>query len=117
MGNFEKSCDCNIIHEEIVKKFKKGFSRNKILIDISRFFYVLSDNTRISILTILDNNDVCVSDIASILNMTKSAVSHQLKILKDAGLVVCKKKGKEVTYTFTNEDVKSILEIAISMNS
>ena len=113
MGKFEVSCDCNAIHEEVVKKYKKGFSTSKFILELSDFFKLLGDNTRISILTILDQNEVCVCDIASILNMTKSAVSHQLKVLKDAGLLKSKKIGKEVFYSFTNENVKDILEIAI----
>lgn len=113
MGKFEMSCDCNVIHEDIVRKYKKGFSKSKFIIALSDFFKLLSDNTRISILTILDQNEVCVCDIASILDMTKSAVSHQLKVLKDAGLLKSKKKGKEVYYSFVDDDVKEILEIAI----
>ena len=113
MGNFEMKCDCNVIHEDIVKLYKKGFSKNQLIINLSKFFHILSDNTRISILTILDDNEVCVCDIANILDMTKSAVSHQLKVLKDANLVKSKKQGKEVIYSFSNEYVKNILELAI----
>ena len=114
MGKFEMSCDCNVIHEDVVKKYKRGFSTSKFIIKLSDFFKLLSDNTRISILTILDQNEVCVCDIASILNMTKSAVSHQLAVLKDAGLLKSRRNGKEIYYSFTNESVKDILEIAIS---
>ena len=114
MGNFEMSCDCSAIHEDVVKKYKKGFSKSKFILLLSDFFKLLGDNTRISILTILDQNEVCVCDIASILNMTKSAVSHQLKVLKDAGLLTSRKQGKEVFYSFANENVKDILEIAIA---
>ena len=113
MGNFEMKCDCNALHEDVVKMYKKGFSKGKLIIAISDFFHILSDNTRISILTILDQNEVCVCDIASILDMTKSAVSHQLKVLKDANLVKSRKVGKEVMYSFSDEHVKDILEIAI----
>ena len=113
MGQSELGCDCNIIHEDVVKKFKKGFSKKPIMIALSDFFQILSDNTRISILSILDGNDVCVSDIACILDMTKSAVSHQLKVLRDAKFIKAKKTGKEVLYSFSNEYVKEIFELAI----
>lgn len=113
MGKSEMSCDCNIIHEDVVRMFKKGFSKSKLVIDLSDFFHILSDNTRISILCILDSNEVCVSDIASILNMTKSAVSHQLKVLKDANLIKGRKVGKEVYYSFVDECISDIFEIAI----
>ena len=113
MGKSEMHCDCNAIHEDVVKKYKRGFSKNKMLINLSKFFQLLSDNTRLSILSILDENEVCVCDIANILDMTKSAVSHQLKVLKDANLVKSRKQGKEVFYSFSNEYVKNIFEQAI----
>ena len=114
MGKSEMPCDCNIIHEDVVKMFKRGFSKNQIFIDLSNFFQILSDNTRLSILTILDEHEVCVCDIASILDMTKSAVSHQLRVLKDANLVKTRKQGKEVFYSFTDENVKEIFALAIN---
>ena len=113
MGKSLMKCDCKTINENFVKRYKKGFSTSKMVVDLSRLFYLLSDNTRVSILTVLDGNEVCVSDIASILDMTKSAVSHQLKILKEANLVKCYKKGKEVFYSFYNENIRNILELAI----
>lgn len=113
MGKSEMTCDCNVIHEDVVKMYKKGFSKSRLLIELSDFFKILSDNTRISILTIIDQNEVCVCDIASILDMTKSAVSHQLRVLKDANLVKSRKSGKENFYSFSDEHVKDILEIAI----
>ena len=114
MGKSEMTCDCNIIHEDVVKMFKKGFSKNRLLIKLSEFFHLLSDNTRISILSILDQNEVCVSDIANILDMTKSAVSHQLRVLKDANFIKGEKRGKEVVYSFSSDKVKDIFELAIA---
>ena len=113
MGKSVVKCDCNVLHEDVVKIYKKGFSQNKLLIDLSNFFQLLGDNTRIGILSILDDNEVCVSDIASILDMTKSAISHQLKVLKNAGFLSCQKRGKEVFYSFSNEYVKKIFELAV----
>lgn len=113
MGKSIKKCDCNILHEDVVKIYKKGFSNSKLLLDLSKFFHLLSDNTRISILSVLDNNNVCVSDLASILDMTKSAVSHQLIVLKKAKFVSSQKRGKEIYYSFSNEYVKNIFELAI----
>lgn len=113
MGKSEMPCDCNVIHEDVVKMYKRGFSKNKMLINLSKFFHLLSDNTRISILSILDENEVCVCDIANILDMTKSAVSHQLKVLKDANLVKSRKQGKEVFYSFSDDHIKIIFEQAL----
>lgn len=113
MGKTKVSCDCKVIHEDVVKLYKKGFRGTKILLSLSDFFKLLGDNTRISILSILDNNEVCVSDIANILDMTKSAVSHQLNLLKKEKLVKSEKKGKEIYYSFSDENVKGIFELAI----
>ena len=114
MGKPEHGCDCNILHEDVVKMFKKGVTQNKLLLKLADFFHILSDNTRVSILSVLDQNEICVSDLASILNMTKSAVSHQLRVLKDAKLVKSEKKGKEVFYLFLDNHVKKIFEIALA---
>ncbi len=114
MGKVEKGCDCRILHEDIVKMFKRGFNQNPLLLKLADFFHILSDNTRISILSVLDQNEICVSDLSSILNMTKSAVSHQLRILKDAGFVKCEKRGKEIFYSYASEDVRGIFEIALN---
>lgn len=113
MGKSVISCDCKMIHEDVVKMYKKGFSKSKSIISLSRLFHILSDNTRISILTMLDDNEVCVCDIANILDMTKSAVSHQLKVLKDANLIKCRKQGKEVFYTLSDDHIKNIIGQAI----
>lgn len=114
MGKSIMKCDCNVIHNDVVKLYKKGFSSSKLLIEVSEFFHILSDNTRISILSILDGRNVCVSDISSILNMTKSAVSHQLKVLKDAELVKCSKSGKEIYYTLFDDNITEIISLALA---
>lgn len=114
MGKVEKGCDCRVLHEDVVKLFKKGFNQNPILFKLADFFHILSDNTRISILSVLDQNEICVSDLASILNMTKSAVSHQLRELKDAKFIKCEKKGKEIFYSYASDEVRDIFELALS---
>lgn len=114
MGKSLITCDCKAIHEDVVKKYKKGFSKSRQIGLLARFFHILSDNTRISILTMLDENEVCVCDIANVLDMTKSAVSHQLRVLKNANLIKCRKQGKEVFYTFSDDHVKTIFEQALS---
>lgn len=113
MGKSVMTCDCKIIHEDVVKMYKKGFSKSKSIIDISRLFHILSDNTRISILSMLDDNKVCVGDIANVLDMTKSAVSHQLNVLRNAKLIRGNRQGKEVFYTFSDGHIKTIISEAI----
>ncbi len=107
-------CDCNVIHENKVKESKKNMLKLKIITDMSNFFKILGEPTRIKILNTLDNNEMCVCDIANVLNMTKSTISHQLNILRINNIVKYKKVGKEVYYTLDDEHVKEVFEIALS---
>ena len=107
-------CDCNVIHEAIVNQTKKKMLDNDFINEISLFFKILGDNTRVKILFALDNNEMCVCDIANVLNMTKSSISHQLSFLKQNNIVKCNKIGKEVYYSLDDEHVKEVFEVAIS---
>ncbi len=107
-------CDCNIIHEAIVNQTKEKMLDNDFINDISLFFKILGDNTRVKILFALDNNEMCVCDIANVLNMTKSSISHQLSFLKQNNIVKCNRVGKEVYYSLDDEHVKEVFEVAIS---
>ena len=106
-------CDCNVIHEEVVNKVRDNMPDDDLLFDVSDFFKILGDSTRLRILCAIDNEEMCVCDIANLLNMTKSSISHQLKVLKIDRLVKSKKNGKEVYYSLNDEHVKMVLEIAI----
>ena len=107
-------CDCNVIHENKVKESKKNMLKLKTIEDMSNFFKILGEPTRIKILNTLDNNEMCVCDIANVLNMKKSTISHQLNILRINNIVKYKKVGKEVYYTLDDEHVKEVFEIALS---
>lgn len=107
-------CDCNVIHENKVKESKKNMLKLRTIEDMSNFFKILGEPTRIKILNTLDNNEMCVCDIANVLNMTKSTISHQLNILRINNIVKYKKVGKEVYYTLDDEHVKEVFEIALS---
>ena len=113
MGKAENICDCDVLHKEIVEIVKPDMPSNNVVADISDFFKVLGDSTRVQILWALSKSDMCVCDIAFLINMTKSAVSHQLKILKDYNLVKCKRNGKEVIYSLADSHVKDIFEKAV----
>ncbi len=84
-----------------------------LLYDLSDFFKLMGDSTRIQLLWALEENEMCVGDLANLLNMTKSAVSHQLKILRSAKLVKAEKRGKNVFYALSDHHVKTILEMAL----
>ena len=105
-------CDCNIIHQEVVSDTKKKMLDTKMFVKVSNFFKIIGDPTRLKILYALDNNEMCVCDIANLLNMTKSSISHQLRLLKENGLVKSRRDGKEIYYLLDDEHVSSVVEVA-----
>lgn len=110
MENKNVVCDCDVIHSDIVDKVKSKMPEESQLYDLADFFKVLGDSTRVKILWALDSNEMCVCDLAVLLNMTKSAISHQLRSLRQANLVRFRKEGKIVFYSLSDEHVKDILE-------
>ncbi len=112
-----KKTDCTPANPDIVNNAAPKMPDMKILYELSDFFKVMGDSTRIQLLWALDINQMCVSDLAFLLNMTKSAVSHQLKILRTAKLVRATKKGKNVYYSLDDDHVKTILEKALEHTS
>ena len=106
-------CECNEIHMDAVAKRKDSMPGEEKLYELSDFFKIFGDSTRISILFAIDAGDMCVCDIAELLKMTKSAVSHQLKILRQSQLVKYKKVGKNVYYSLADEHVRDIIEKAL----
>lgn len=103
-------CDCDVIHADVVDKVKLKMPDEDELYDLSDFFKVLGDSTRAKIIWALDESDMCVCDLAVLLNMTKSAISHQLRSLRQANLVKFKKEGKVVIYSLTDDHVRAIFE-------
>ncbi len=101
-------CDCNVIHEDIVNNVRGKMPQDENLYDLAELFKVFGDTTRIKILWALAESEMCVCDIAVLLNMTQSAISHQLRVLKQARLVKYKKEGKVVYYSLDDAHVKQI---------
>ncbi len=110
MAKDEINCDCDVIHSDIVDEVRKRMPDEYDLYDLSDFFKVLGDSTRVKIIWALDENEMCVCDIAVLLNMTKSAISHQLRSLRQANLVKFRREGKVVYYSLADEHVKDIFE-------
>mgnify|MGYP002742377826 CR=1 FL=1 len=108
--NSIERCDCNVIHEDIVNQVRDKMPQEESLYDLAELFKVFGDSTRIRILWALHEVEMCVCDIANVLNMTKSAVSHQLRALREADLVKFRKSGKEVLYSLSDNHVKEIFE-------
>ena len=107
-------CDCDCLHENEVKLAKSVIKKTKEINILCNFFKAFADNTRLKIMCVLDNvKQMCVCDIAVSLNMTKSAISHQLRYLKEAMLIKSNKLGKEVFYSLADDHVKTIFEMGI----
>jgi DNA-binding transcriptional ArsR family regulator len=101
-------CELNLIHEDIVNSVKAKMPPEEKLNDLAEFFKVFGNNTRIKILWALSESEMCVCDIAALLNMTQSAISHQLRILKQARLVKNRRDGKVIYYSLDDAHVKQI---------
>lgn len=106
-------CDCNIIHQEIVDEVQKKMPNTDTFLALSNFFKILGDHTRIKILFALDQKEMCVCDIANLLGMTKSSISHQLSTLRKAKIVKCRRVAKQVYYTLDDEHVSQVFELGL----
>jgi ArsR family transcriptional regulator len=109
-----KTIIANQNETDIVAKVSAQMPEENFLYDVAELFKIFGDSTRIRILTALQKSELNVCDIASVLNMTKSAVSHQLRILRQAKLVKNRRVGKEIFYSLDDEHVHDIIEIAIA---
>ncbi len=110
MSNEVPGCEFMHIHEDVVKKVEEAMPVTEELFDLAELFKIFGDSTRIKILYVLFEAEMCVCDIAQILNMTVSAISHQLRILKQARLVKFRKEGKSVFYSLADEHIKKIID-------
>ncbi|MCI8270278.1 MAG: helix-turn-helix transcriptional regulator [Lachnospiraceae bacterium] len=102
-------CEFMHIHEEIVDKVEKVMPDEQQLLDLSEFFKVFGDSTRIKILYVLSQAEMCVCDIATLLQMGQSAISHQLRVLKQMRLVTFRREGKTVFYKLADSHIETIL--------
>lgn len=105
-------CDCTAIDEAVVNDIKETMISEDEIATLSNLFKVLGDPTRAKIVMALDNREVCVCDLSVALNMTKSAVSHQLAVLKANNIVKARRDGKHIYYSFDDEHITTIIEIA-----
>ncbi|MCK9480079.1 MAG: metalloregulator ArsR/SmtB family transcription factor [Firmicutes bacterium] len=102
------ACDCEVIHSETVAKVQKELLSDDLVYGLANLYKSFGDMTRIKILHALSVSEMCVCDLAYLLNMTKSAISHQLKKLRDANLVRFRREGKVVYYSLSDSHVKTI---------
>lgn len=106
----EEDCQTLLVHEAIVKRVLEAQPSQDHLILLADFFKIFGDPTRIRILQALFITEMCVCDIAATLGINRSAVSHQLKILRTANLVKFRKEGKSAIYSLSDDHVKTILD-------
>ncbi|MCL1905773.1 MAG: metalloregulator ArsR/SmtB family transcription factor [Clostridiales bacterium] len=104
------TCDCEVIHEEVVARVRKIMPDAKNFYDLADLYKMFADNTRLRILWALSREVMCVCDLAVLLGMSKSAISHQLKSLRLANLIKYDKQGKTVYYSLADSHVKDIFE-------
>ena len=110
MNTMELACDCDAIHEDVVARVREAMPEGEDFYDLANLYKMFADNTRVKILWALSRETMCVCDLAALLGMTKSAVSHQLKSLRLTNLVKNDKQGKVVYYSLSDSHVKDIFE-------
>ncbi len=105
-----EKCDCTVIHEDVVREVHRNMPEEESLLDLADLFKVFGDSTRVKIICALFQSEMCVCDIAALLGMTNSAISHQLRILKQSKLIKNRRDGKVVYYSLDDEHVKNIFD-------
>lgn len=108
-----ETCEEKAIHPEQVDSVVKDLPPDETLFDLAELFKIFGDSTRIKILYVLFEAELCVCDIAAILGMSQSAISHQLRTIKQARLVKNRREGKTIYYSLADDHVKTIIGMAI----
>ena len=107
-------CKCEEVHEYIIDEVRQVMPQDEMLYDLAELFKVFGDTTRIKILYALFSKEMCVCDIADLLGMTHSAISHQLRVLKQARLVKFRKEGNVVYYSLDDSHISHIFDCGLS---
>ena len=112
MKKEENTCDCEVIHEDIVARVRENMPSGDDFYILANFYKLLADKTRVRILWALSRETMCVCDLAVLLGMTKSAISHQLKSLRLANFVKYDKRGREVYYSLSDAHIRDVFQNA-----
>lgn len=108
-----ESCEVHHCHKDVVKRVGGQIPVEEDMYDLADFFKVFGDTTRIRILYALRISEMCVCDIADTLNMTQSAISHQLRVLKQMDLVKARRDGKAIYYSLADDHIAVILDVGL----
>ena len=110
MNEAIQKCEFMHVHNDLVEKVRESLPDEELLYDLAELYKVFGDSTRIRILYVLFEAEMCVCDIATLLNMSMSAISHQLRVLKQSRLVKFRREGKTVFYSLADDHVRSIID-------
>lgn len=108
-----ESCEDICVHDDLVNKVESELPPEEDLYDLADLFKVFGDTTRVKILYVLRCCDMCVCDLAQSLQMTQSAISHQLRVLKQMDLVKNKREGKMILYSLADDHISGILDMGL----
>lgn len=114
MPKNEFLCDCAAVNRALVAETLARMPEQVLLDRTAEFFKLLGDPTRCRLLCALRHGELCVCDLANVLSMTKSSVSHQLKKMREAGAVKCRREGKAVYYSLDDRHVQDLLELTLT---
>lgn len=109
----DEKCEVTLIHEDNVKKAINELPDDELIADLSDMFKIFGDQTRVKILMALESGELCVCDIAAVMNMSQSAISHQLRVLKQSNILKTRREGKVVYYSISDDHVKEIFDMAM----
>ena len=107
-------CDTTVIHYDIVEKVKSKLPPEEPVYDVAELFKIFGDSTRARIICALEISEMCVCDIVALLNMTSSAISHQLRVLKQSCIVKSRRVGKVVYYSLADDHISQIFNLAFN---
>ncbi len=107
-------CDCNAVNTELVSEVLKSMPEDGTFQKLADFYKIIGNDTRCKIIYALSINEMCVCDLANVLSMTKSSISHQLSKMREAGVVKCRRDGKEVYYSLDDQHIAGIFAISLA---
>ena len=107
------ACEEHVVHAEVTRRALEKLPAEDLLLDLAELYKIFGDSTRVKLLFLLFEEEMCVCDIAQSLSMTVSAISHQLRILKNAKLVAFRREGKSVIYALADDHVREILALGL----
>ena len=108
-GTEAECCEVTCVHKDVVLRVQKKLPEEVLLKELADFYKVFGDSTRIKILCVLLESEMCVCDLAEVLGMTQSAISHQLRVLKQMKLVKNRREGKTVYYSLSDGHIQTII--------